>query len=548
MNVTLIKATSVELPTTELFGIRVHVDADPGLHVVLGRNNSGKTHLLKGVQAGDLVAAGLDFSKLRVPDPQNFNKRINWDRYPLSVRWQRNLQRGPTGAPGPRIDWEFTPDLPPAVRQQLPQYFESVFLTWLKEELRSRPAEFLVTDRMFGAKGNLVNDTSKFDFQNLAGFLEDKRRSLDSREWFREVNEIFEWITEGLTIDFDGNRTNNEIHIVESGVARSLDVCGDGLRDLIVCTLFPRFYPNADLMLDEPGLRLHPHVQRRLLAYLAMEAKSRAIWMATQDGAIAGSPAVSYRYAIDRLSGTPPAVVTALATPSELRNFTLQLGWRPEDAFLSDVALLVEGESDELAFRVIVDHLSRTNPRLNGVSVIPVLGDGNFWDKDQKRLRLWIESLRKVAPHAKLCALIDRSGHDEPERSDLARAWKNLLDLSFLEREELENYFLDTTSLDRILRAEYARCITKTFTAAVELSSEADPQLGPGEKGSTYLENLFRKYKLGDYRKVMGVQAAFEGVDIDDINGLRCLTDEVKRVLKPHFLEDLPTPKLLAPQ
>lgn len=299
------------------------------------------------------------------------------------------------------------------------------------------------TDRYFNPEGNLTVEPRLENMETIAPMIESLYRSLSGRPSHKKILSAFEEITEGLRFTSIGTKATTEVHIEEPGhPPKPLSACGDGLRDILVILLNVVLFPKSDLLIDEPGLRLHPHAQRRLLRFLETEANARAIWIATHDGVFIGAPSVSGRYSVSRNISDGTSIVESLPGRAELQTALRNVGWQPQDAVLADKVLLCEGISDKTTFEQAIESLRSKDASFGGTLVAEVEGDGDFWGQSPK-LAKRIELLRRLAPHASLFALIDRGSKTSAECqrvSDWAR--RQGLSLSFLEKNELENYFL----------------------------------------------------------------------------------------------------------
>lgn len=248
-----------------------------GLNVVVGHNNAGKTRLLRALQDARF-AATLQPSSIRL-DPaiagQNAQIRDVWPglAVPIRITWPRNevgVQDPGSRDPFVQID---APSLE-RLRQANVHFNEN---SWrlvriaIWPEIPHRPAMIVPTDRYGGQQHPLTSSVQLAVPEHWSAIMADLANSpdRDDREAFRRLSEAFTEVTDGLVLRPRQGQGQAALHIEESARAeRPLQDCGDGLRDLVGILLYATRHPLHDLMIDEPGLRLHPYAQRKLLRYL----------------------------------------------------------------------------------------------------------------------------------------------------------------------------------------------------------------------------------------------------------------------------------------
>jgi hypothetical protein len=507
-----------------------------GIHVIIGRNNAGKTRLLRALM-GSGLAATVDAGTLaRVRKFDHAMLNTEWATIgTVRVTWPRTLS--PPGRPDfdvndppgdLRIDETSTAD----IRARKPG-LEGRFWDFVRGEiwplLRLRPAREVPTDRYMEQEAPLVSSAtieSPSRWASLLGNLE--RSEADSeRERFAAIDAALAEITEGLRLRSLGTSGRSVMHIAEPGLGpRPLDLCGAGLRDLVGILMFVFMFPEPDLMLDDPGIRLHPHAQRRLLQFLNEQAKLRAIWIATHEGAFVGAPMVRRRFYVFREREKDRSFVRELADAEELRQAQADLGWLPADAFLADHVLMCEGPSDKTAFQAAIQWLAERDFTRAGTVVAELGGDGKVWG-DPAELKRRVALANDIAPYASHTVLVDRGGKTERQVTTLrANVQASGARLMLLDRNELENYFLAPPLVRAILLslAEEASAIRGEEVAAPSLDrvQELLAEHGGEPKGSAILERVAGAAGLA-YRKTDGARIAISYIrDLspDDANAL----------------------------
>jgi hypothetical protein len=510
----MIEPSGLKLPDRPGFDASaVAGEGGPGLYVVIGENNSGKTRLLLALAEAQHLATVLPREVTQPSIFQNDQLRNEWQTLPeLTLRWSRRLKPPPErgsmteGSIPAEIGILETGDYPAYVRAR--GGFNSRFWSHLRGELwphlRARPATIVYTNRFFRDRAVRTTVANLDDPTTWAIELATLEQSPEryGRETFARIRTAFELITEGLRfVSRSGNPLETWVQVVDGDIERPLDSCGDGLRDLIGILLFSEKFPATDLMLDEPGLRLHPAAQRRLLTYLEGQTHERAIWIATHDGVFAGAPSASKRFLTRRDRGTDRVEVIQLVNHEELRQARDLLGWLPGDAFLVDRFLLVEGRSDRLAFEAIVQQMAVSESSLLGVPVASLGGGGDVWAEDAHRLHQRLELVTKIAPYARRGVILDRGSRSEAQREARQRLFEEQgFRVVFLPVPELENLWCTVPLVHHIARRA-AEDASARRGEAIAGPSEVDIQdafqaYDPEENGSAFLDHVLGKHQL----------------------------------------------------
>jgi hypothetical protein len=477
-----------------------------GLRVVVGRNNAGKTRLLRALLEARFRAAVRPGEHKRARNFEHAMLHAAWESFgPITLTWPRDLQAPPASFLPGQVPSAIEVDAASfdQATESKPGLRDANIVRMVAGELWShlerRPAVLVSTDRYFGQEAPLdrtVNLAEPALWAATLTKIANSAEPADRKAWAR-IHDPFREITDGLVLHGRISQGGAAIVQVEdNGRERQLNACGDGLRDVAGILLFAAINPGSDLMLDEPGLRLHPHTQRALLRYLEGEARERAVWIASHDGAFIGAPAVKRRFEVHRDSAADTSSVTELASPERARTALLDLGWLPGDAFLADRVLLCEGESDRAALDVVREWLVKDDISWSGMRVSPIFGSGSVWKHDRKDLEERLRLAREIAPHAAHAVLVDRDTSSNREVETLEKRLATLgLRLVVLPVRELENLWLEPGVVHHVLAGLAA--------AASEIRGEkvAAPSLAQvkerlkkhdleKEKGSEVIEQL----------------------------------------------------------
>ncbi|MGO9829309.1 MAG: ATP-dependent nuclease [Myxococcaceae bacterium] len=351
------------------------------------------------------------------------------------------------GAAGAFPEFEFLVNgLPAEELVRVQQLGKSEAFRKLFSALVPQPALVVESNRQFEATSPRSQVRPIGDLDTFVGLLDASMLIEETENVFASVDSDFALITEGLRLKpaldppLPGPPTKEEtttrLFVVEDGARRPISSCGDGLRDLAFMLFHLHALPHFDLLFDEPGLRLHPSGQRRLLGVLSREAKHRALWLAAHDGVFIGSPTVVSRHLVTRSRPTETTSLTALGTREEVLSAVTELGWRPEDAILADRVLFCEGPSDEAVFRICLQRLAESDAAISGVVLQRLGGDGEVRGKRARGVRERIAQLRALAPHAKFVIVLDDAARQATPNVDGA-------ELRALLKGDLEDYLLE---------------------------------------------------------------------------------------------------------
>jgi hypothetical protein len=538
----VVRAEWLELPGTAGLEFRLEhapLTAGPGIHVLIGANNSGKTRLLE-LLAGARIGARIRPSDLAPRPPIEHaayvalwgslgELRVSWPRLkatePGLTISEEDLRPYLVASPGiERAVWD---RLGADIRSHLPE----------------RPATLVRTHRYFEQTAALSGRPHLSNMREWPALLSDLERSEDRtrRSLYASLRDSFEFITEGLSFTLRGAAAEVTMYVSEplkgtERTERRFDDCGDGLRDLVGILLHSKLEPNADLLVDEPGLRLHPGTQRRLLSFFEDEAKLRTVWLASHDGVFVGAPNVEGRYFVRRVPGEDKTVVEELPGRDETRRSLVQLGWAPSDALLADRVLLCEGPSDKVAFEAVRARLQEEDATWGGLEVADLGGDGSVVGNDPE-VRQRIELACKIAPHAQITILLDSSGRNADEKRKLRQmAASKQARVEFLERPELENYFLEPSLVHAVLAALTERVSRQRGeilrAPSLDAVTEELAKHNPDKKGSAVLESVWALAKM-QYKKPEAIRQAIDIMRQSGPASGGALSTEVKNAFAP---------------
>lgn len=137
---------------------------------------------------------------------------------------------------------------------------------------------------------------------------------------------------------------------------------GDGFRRLFIM-LFYIFHPDFDIILiDEPELHLHPTVIKKFLKVLIDKKFDNQVFLTTHSSIFVTPKHIEYIWRIARDENRNTKVYTIFSsknTPISKDRLVQELNSDNTEMFFADKVLLVEGVSDRILMRGLIDRFYR---------------------------------------------------------------------------------------------------------------------------------------------------------------------------------------------
>lgn len=258
------------------------------------------------------------------------------------------------------------------------------------------------------------------------------------RKLYEQVFYIFNEVTEGFEFDvaidyqeesslalyFSKKGMNNWIPASSSGL---------GLQDALVIIYFALDSANNLLLIEEPENHLHPDMQRRLLRFLKNATPPFKQFILSTHSSVFLDGTLVDRVFLSRFEDGKVNVSDATSRANVLRT----LGYSVNDNLVSDLIILVEGAKDK-AFLEEFFVKMRWDERYN--IKIWILGGDGMVNQDLSAFR----------QDYKLVALVDRDDQSHRNRETFANRCADFnIQFTRLQRYSIESYF-SATALNEV--------------------------------------------------------------------------------------------------
>lgn len=207
------------------------------------------------------------------------------------------------------------------------------------------------------------------------------------------------------------------------------------------------------ILIDEPSSFLHPAAARKLIEILKVNFPIHQYIVATHSPEIIRTADPTTLFMV-RLEGRE-SKFERLDSKSvkDQSKCLLEVGARLSDVFGSDEIIWVEGDTEEVCYRLIVQHLLK-KPLL-GRAIVAVRNVGDLEGKRPSAKMIWeiytqLSKNNALIPPA-IAFAFDREQRTQVERNDLAS--RTLGKVKFLPRRMYENFLLVPEAIQAVLSA-----------------------------------------------------------------------------------------------
>jgi len=534
--------------------LTVNISGTNGLGVIIGKNNAGKSKALTCIKdAGTVMSILTDNPKNRIEmrTPEGYlNDILMYTRLNLFVVCDRNGVIDRIGNSSRSAVYYKSRDfksqskvISELFNGQVSHQHDSLeraftaFISQLQLIVKAHVNTAIVmpTNRHFNPDFQLRTVDKPWTENNPPeigdwGLHVSNLRDEINQESWQKLQERFTSITEGLKIHIKGPGIAKRLMVEEPGAdPRPLAECGDGLRDLVALLIYLTLGKEADILIEEPGTRLHPGAQRRLLHVLESEAEQRRVWLTTHDGVLANAYSAKTRLSVRR-DGLR-SVVHRVSTEEDLLKIRDELGFEARDVLFAEKIIYCEGSSDRVFFRSIIDEIQKKDATAGGTVICELGGTGVIYENKNGGLKAIIERVIAVSNNAKHIVVIDSDGKSTAQLENVKNTIRDLgVELKIINKVvTLEGLFMNATLIRRILDASHEMATEKERATGrpvrekfdeVTLSQQILEAISDAEHQkdieTNHLNKLWQSQNLRDYPKVTGAQIAAQFLRTDD--------------------------------
>lgn len=278
---------------------------------------------------------------------------------------------------------------------------------------------------------------------------------------FTHLNELLTQIFPSIYQISVINRSNEAVEIVvwtenpntqREDLAIPLSDSGTGVGQalailyVVMTSEFPR-----TILIDEPNSFLHPAAARKLVEILRVNFPQHQYIVSTHSPEIIRTAQPS-TLSLIKWENRQSVIESLDAGRIEaIQGCLVEIGARLSDVFGADQILWVEGQTEEVCCRLILDQIvTSAHP---GVAIVGVRNTGDFESKRPSASTIWdiyskLGASNALIPPA-IAFVFDREGRTAKEMEDLSR--KSRQKLHFLPRRTYENYLICPDALQAVM-------------------------------------------------------------------------------------------------
>jgi predicted ATP-dependent endonuclease of OLD family len=187
--------------------------------------------------------------------------------------------------------------------------------------------------------------------QNYVACIHQLRKSPNATqrdsELYQNIRAFFQELTGTQDIELYPRQGKTDFNITIGGKTLPLSQYGDGIQHLLMVAIKAAMNPRGVFLVEEPETHLHPHLQRQLLWFLADRLKSQ-VFVTTHSPVFLDSKKANR---ILRVTNDLSSEVKVVEAPMDYFEVLDDIGARASDILQANVVVWVEGPSDRILIR-----------------------------------------------------------------------------------------------------------------------------------------------------------------------------------------------------